>query len=86
MKLTNEDVVKIRELYYKEGYSYYKLAKMYNRTPGTIKAAVRGLGAYRDIPDTVTLEDKQRRAERGIKTYKTTCTEIMRGTGYSDEK
>ena len=59
---SDEEVVKIREMYYKEGLSMRKLAKMYNVSTNATRRAIFGMEAYRDIPDTITEEDREKRA------------------------
>ena len=61
-KIPVEDVLKIRELYFREGLSMNKLAKMYNVSLGTSRKIVLGMGAYKDIPDTITEEEREKRA------------------------
>lgn len=63
-KIPEEDVLKIRELYYREGYSMNKLSKMFKPSMATIRKAIFGMEAYRDISDDITEEEKEERARQ----------------------
>ena len=58
-KLTKEQVIEARNLYYKELESYKSLAKKYNVSLSTIQKAIQGVGAfYSSIEDSVPEEEK----------------------------
>ena len=68
-KYDEQTVLRMRELYYVDSLSFFKIGKMYNTNASTIRKAIFGMGGYRDIKDTIPKQVKEKRAEKERKMY-----------------
>ena len=68
-KFTDDEVLEMRQLYYVQGLSFFRIGKMYNMGTATIRKCIFGLEAYRDIKDNIPEEVREKRAEKERKVY-----------------
>lgn len=66
-KLSDEQCIEIRKLYYYEYKSFTKLGKQYNVSASLIQKIIEGRNSYQHIKDSIPEEVKQKRKPARIK-------------------